>query len=119
MVETWTFYKIHGGLIYQWVLLLLFACDMAVNTIIYGFVFSGFRSVPEELREAARVDSASEWQLYRSIIFPQLSPIALSAIIVIGHISLKSFDLIMSVANQSVYSTKVPAIDMYVFQDNI
>lgn len=83
---------------------------------IMALFLAGFRGIPEELREAARVDGASEWQLYRSIIFPQLSPVALSAIIIIGHMSLKSFDLIMSVANQSVYSTKVPAIDMYVYK---
>ncbi len=83
---------------------------------VMALFLAGFRGIPDELREAARVDGATEWQLYRSIVFPQLSPIALSAIIIIGHMSLKSFDLIMSVANQSVYSTKVPAIDMYVFK---
>ncbi|QPK93815.1 sugar ABC transporter permease [Actinomyces sp. zg-332] len=83
---------------------------------IMALFLAGFRGIPDELREAARVDGASEWQLYKSIIFPQLSPVALSAIIIIGHMSLKSFDLIMSIANQSVYSTKVPAIDMYVFK---
>ena len=74
-----------------------------------------FDAVPDDLREAARVDGASEWQLYKSIIFPQLTPIALSAVIIIGHMSLKSFDLIMSITDQRTYSTKVPAIDMFNF----
>ena len=80
---------------------------------VMALFLAGFRGVPEELREAARVDGATELQLYRHVIFPQLSPIALSALVIIGHMSLKSFDLIMSIANQSTYSTKVPAIDMY------
>ncbi|OLT15209.1 sugar ABC transporter permease [Serinicoccus sp. CUA-874] len=82
---------------------------------VMALFLAGFRGIPDELREAARVDGASEMQLYRHVVFPQLSPVALSALIIIGHMSLKSFDLIMSIANQSAYSTKVPAIDMYNF----
>lgn len=82
---------------------------------VMALFLAGFRGIPQELREAARVDGASEWQLYRSVIFPQLAPVALSAIVIIGHMSLKSFDLIMSITDQRSYSTKVPAIDMYNF----
>ncbi|WP_315502788.1 sugar ABC transporter permease [Actinomyces radicidentis] len=82
---------------------------------VMALFLAGFRGISEDLREAARVDGASEWQLYRSIIFPQLTPIALSAVIIIGHMSLKSFDLIMSITDQRTYSTKVPAIDMFNF----
>lgn len=59
------------------------------------------------------MDGASEWKLYRHVIFPQLSPVALSAIIIIGHMSLKVFDLIMSVAGQTNYTTQVPATQMW------
>lgn len=83
---------------------------------VMALFLAGFRGIPEELREAGRIDGASEWQLYRHVIFPQLSPIALSALIIIGHMSLKAFDLIMSIANQSAYSTVVPAVDMYNFK---
>lgn len=82
---------------------------------VMALFLAGFRGIPEDLREAARVDGATEWQLYRSIIFPQLTPIALSAVIIIGHMSLKSFDLVMSITDQRTYSTKVPAIDMFNF----
>ena len=74
---------------------------------------AGFRGIPDELREAARIDGANEWQLYKNIIFPQLTPVALSAVIIIGHMSLKSFDLIMAIADKNWYQTFVPAIDMY------
>lgn len=83
---------------------------------IMALFLAGFRSIPEDMREAAAVDGATGWQAYRHIIFPQLKPVALSAVIIIGHMSLKSFDLIMSISKPNVYATKVPAIDMYVFQ---
>ncbi|GAA1392554.1 sugar ABC transporter permease [Luteococcus peritonei] len=82
---------------------------------VMALFLAGFRGIPEDLREAARVDGANEWELYKSVIFPQLTPIALSAVIIIGHMSLKSFDLIMSITDQRTYSTKVPAIDMFNF----
>lgn len=83
---------------------------------VMAMFLAGFRGVPEELREAGRVDGANQWQVYRHIVLPQLRPIALSAIIVIGHMSLKAFDLIMSISKASNYQTKVPAIDMFLFK---
>ncbi|MDO5719522.1 MAG: sugar ABC transporter permease [Actinomycetaceae bacterium] len=80
---------------------------------VMALFLAGFRGIPHELREAARVDGASEWKIYRHVIFPQLAPVALSAVIIIGHMSLKSFDLIMSITDQRTYATKVPAIDMF------
>ena len=66
----------------------------------------------------ASVDGATTWQLYRLVLFPQLSPVALSALIIIGHMSLKSFDLIMSISKPANYQTKVPAVDMYLFKSS-
>lgn len=85
---------------------------------VMALFLAGFRGIPEELREAARMDGASEWKLYRHVLFPQLSPIALSALIIIGHMSLKSFDLIMSISKPANYQTKVPAVDMFVFKSS-
>lgn len=72
----------------------------------------GLRSIPDELREAARVDGASEWQIYTDIIFPLLSPVTLSAVVILGHISLKVFDLIVAVAGKQL-PLDVPAIYMW------
>lgn len=80
---------------------------------VMALFLSGFRGIPEELREAARIDGASEWKLYRYVIFPQLSPVALSALIIVGHMSLKVFDLIMAVT-KAIYQTEVPATYMWV-----
>lgn len=84
---------------------------------VMALFLAGFRGVPNELREAARMDGASEWQLYRNIIFPQLTPVALSAVIIIGHMSLKSFDLIISITSKDWFQTRVPAVDMYAYMN--
>jgi glucose/mannose transport system permease protein len=92
---------------------------MAVPAIwqLSGYVMAlflaGFRGIPAELKEAAVVDGASTFQLYRQVIFPQLTPVALSALIIVGHMSMKMFDLIMSVSGAQ-WLTEVPAV--YVWQ---
>jgi glucose/mannose transport system permease protein len=82
---------------------------------------AGLRSVPEELREAARVDGASEIGIYRHIILPMLQPITLSALIILGHISLKIFDLVFTMTGRGTgFVTDVPGIFMFetTFQGN-
>ncbi len=73
---------------------------------------AGMRSIPHELREAARIDGASEVQIYRRIILPLLAPVTLSALIILGHMSLKVFDLIVAVAGKQL-PLDVPAIYMW------
>ncbi len=72
----------------------------------------GLRSIPEELREAARVDGASEFQIYRHVIMPLLQPVTLSAMIILGHMSLKIFDLIVALGHQDM-RLDVPGIYMW------
>lgn len=72
----------------------------------------GLRAIPEQLREAAQVDGATEWQIYWNIILPLLRPVTLSAMIILGHISLKVFDLILAVAGKQL-PLDVPAIYMW------
>ncbi|MCZ7665972.1 MAG: sugar ABC transporter permease [Chloroflexi bacterium] len=74
----------------------------------------GLRAIPESLREAARVDGASEITIYRKIVMPLLWPVTLSAVIILGHISLKVFDLIIAVAGKQV---ALDAFDLYVDAD--
>lgn len=73
---------------------------------------AGLRSIPMELREAAQIDGASEFQIYRYIMLPLLSPVTLSALIILGHMSLKVFDLIIAVAGKQL-PLDVPAIYMW------
>jgi glucose/mannose transport system permease protein len=80
---------------------------------VMALFLAGFRGIPAELREAALVDGASTFQLYRRVLFPQLTPTALSVMIILGHMSMKMFDLIMSVSGAQ-WITEVPAV--YVWQ---
>lgn len=79
---------------------------------VMALFLAGFRGIPDDLREAARVDGASEYKIYRYILFPQLSPTFLTVLIILGHISMKVFDLIFGIASKS-YVTKVLAIYMW------
>jgi glucose/mannose transport system permease protein len=80
---------------------------------VMALFIAGFRGIPPELREAAVVDGATTYQMYRRVIFPQLTPTTLSAMIIIGHMSMKMFDLIMSVSGAQ-WITEVPSV--YVWQ---
>ncbi|MEO3862428.1 sugar ABC transporter permease [Acrocarpospora sp. B8E8] len=79
---------------------------------VMALFLAGFRGVPEELRESARVDGCTEWQVYRHIVLPFLRPVTLAALIILGHISLKVFDLIVAVSGKQII-TDVPAIFMW------
>ncbi len=81
---------------------------------IMALFLAGFRGISDDQREAARVDGASEWQLYRYVLFPQISPVALSALIILGHMSMKMFDLIYSIAGANSYTAEVPATFMWI-----
>lgn len=74
---------------------------------------AGLRGVPEELREAARVDGCSELGVYRRIVLPLLAPITLSAMIVLGHISLKIFDLIYVMGGGDLLVIDMPGMYMW------
>jgi glucose/mannose transport system permease protein len=72
----------------------------------------GIRSISEDIREAARVDGASEFQIYRHVILPMLQPVTLSAVIILGHMSLKIFDLIVALGHKDL-RLDVPGIYMW------
>lgn len=73
---------------------------------------AGLRGIPEEVKEAARMDGASEFGIYRRVIMPMLKPVALSAVVILAHISLKVFDLIIAIAGKQI-ALDVPAIYMW------
>src|ERR1044071_8925199 len=72
----------------------------------------GIRSISEEIREAARVDGATEFEIYRYVILPMLQPVTLSAVIILGHMSLKIFDLIVALGRKD-QRLDVPGIYMW------
>jgi glucose/mannose transport system permease protein len=75
---------------------------------------AGLSGISEELREAATVEGASGFQLYTRVILPLMAPITLSAMIILGHISLKIFDLVFAMAGPDNAYTDVPALLMYI-----
>jgi glucose/mannose transport system permease protein len=74
---------------------------------------AGLRGIPDELREAARVDGATEFAVYRRIVMPLLAPITLSAIIILGHISLKIFDLVYALGGGDNLYIDMPGLNMF------
>ncbi len=76
---------------------------------------AGLRAIPDELREAARVDGAGEFQIYARIVLPMLKGVTLSAVIMLGHVSLKIFDLVMAITQEGGegFSADVPALNMW------
>ncbi|MBL4952972.1 sugar ABC transporter permease [Neobacillus sp. OS1-32] len=75
---------------------------------------AGLRGIPEELKEAARIDGASEFQVYRKVVIPMLAPITVSVVIIMAHISLKIFDLIYAMTGPGAnFVTDVPGVYMF------
>jgi glucose/mannose transport system permease protein len=106
---TTPFFGISAGVVS---LVLAAAWQMSGYTM--AMYLAGLRGIPDELREAARVDGASEWQILWRIIFPLLRPITLSAVIILGHISLKIYDLVVAMTGPGIgFSTDVPAFYMW------
>ena len=88
---------------------------------VMAMYLAGLRGIPEELREAARVDGASELQILSHVIVPLMRPITLGAVIVVGHIALKIYDLVVAMTGPGIgFSSDVPAYFMWdtTFQAN-
>jgi glucose/mannose transport system permease protein len=83
-----------------------------------GFAMSmyiaGLATVPTELREAARIDGATEFKVYTKVILPLLRPVTVSTAIILGHVSLKIFDLIFAMTGVGPgFATDVPGIFVF------
>jgi multiple sugar transport system permease protein len=71
---------------------------------------SGLQGIPQELQEAARVDGANAWQVFRRITVPLLSPIILFEVITGVIFAVQAFipALLLSVQSASTTVTSVP-----------
>jgi glucose/mannose transport system permease protein len=75
---------------------------------------AGLGTISNDIREAAALDGATTWRTYRDIIIPLLKPITISTLIILGHISLKIFDLIFAMSGKGPgFATDVPGIFVY------
>ncbi len=99
--------------------------DFAIYTVVLaavwqtsGFVMAmflaGLRGIDNEILRAAQMDGASNWNLYRRIIIPQLRPAFLSAFVILSHLAIKTFDLVIALTGGGPgRATELPATFMY------
>jgi glucose/mannose transport system permease protein len=60
---------------------------------------AGLRAIPTEHYEAAKVDGASTYRMYRRVIVPQLKGATISAAVVLMVFALKAFDFLYSLVS--------------------
>ena len=84
----------------------------ALSGYVMALFLAGLRGIPDDLREAARVDGASELRVYWHVVRPLMLPVLMSALVILAHISLKTFDLIYAIAPLDP-RTETPAIYMW------
>ncbi|MBU1316917.1 MAG: sugar ABC transporter permease [Alphaproteobacteria bacterium] len=99
--------------------------DMAIYTIVIagvwqasGFIMAmflaGLRGIDGEIIKAAQIDGAPTFAIYRRIIIPMLRPVFLSAIIVLAHMAIKSYDLVIALTGGGPgNATELPSTFMY------
>lgn len=77
-------------------------------------IASGLAAIPRELQEAARVDGANEWQVFRRVTVPLLAPVLGVVFVTLTINALKMFDLIVGIAPGSVQDeANVIALEMW------
>ncbi len=85
------------------------------SMIVYS---AGLTTIPKDYFEAARVDGASEWQVFRKITWPLLKPVTLVIVTMTVLWELKLFDIVIGATNQQGGlggAADVLALQMYRF----
>ena len=98
--------------------------EMSIYTIVIaavwqssGFVMAlflaGLRSIDDEIVKAAKIDGASLYSIYFTIILPMMRPVFMSSIVILLHISIKSYDLVIALtAGGPGIASDMPAVFM-------
>lgn len=60
-------------------------------------LLAGLQALPPEVMEAARIDGATGWQMFRDMTFPLLLPISLTAVVLRAVFEFKLIDIILVV----------------------
>ncbi|MEH0544701.1 sugar ABC transporter permease [Streptomyces sp. B21-105] len=77
-------------------------------------IAAGLAGVPRELLEAARVDGANEWQVFRRVTVPLLAPVLAVVAVTLMINVLKVFDLVFIIApGSSQDDANVLALELY------
>jgi glucose/mannose transport system permease protein len=76
----------------------IWAVTIAASWQFSGYVMAlylaGLRGIPYELREAAAIDGAGTWAVYRYIIIPLLMPVTFTAMVLTGMNAIRVFDMV-------------------------
>ncbi|MFI2432568.1 carbohydrate ABC transporter permease [Streptomyces sp. NPDC018693] len=77
-------------------------------------IAAGLAGVPRDLLEAARVDGANEWQVFRRVTVPLLAPVLAVVTVTLMINVLKIFDLVFIIApGSSQDDANVLALELY------
>ena len=80
---------------------------------IMAIFLAGLRSIDDEVIKAAKVDGASTISIYMKIVLPMMRPVFMSAIVILVHLSIKSYDLVIALtAGGPGISSDMPAVFM-------
>jgi glucose/mannose transport system permease protein len=88
-----------------------------------GFVMAlflaGLRGVDGEIFKAAQVDGATLPTIYRKIVIPSMRPVFFSVLLILCHLTIKTFDLVVALtAGGPGTSSSLPAMFMYTYSFN-
>jgi glucose/mannose transport system permease protein len=94
--------------------------DRAIFCIVIAALFlAGLRGVDAEIFKAAQVDGATLPTIYRKIVIPSMRPVFFSVLLILCHITIKTFDLVVALtAGGPGTSSSLPAMFMYTFSFN-
>jgi multiple sugar transport system permease protein len=78
-------------------------------------IFAGLVAIPRDVYEAAEVDGAGEWRIFRSVTLPLLRPVLAFVLVVTLVGSFQIYDTIaVTTEGGPVHATR--AINVYIFQ---
>lgn len=90
------------------------AATWQLSGFVMAMYLGGMATISNDIREAARIDGATEWQVYRRVIIPILKPVTISVAVILLHVSLKIFDLVFTMSGVGPgFATDVPAIFVF------
>ena len=82
--------------------------------LVLAIFLAALRGMDQDVVKAAFMDGASTVQIYWGIVLPSIRPAFFSAVVVLTHLAVKSFDLVVAMTNGGPgYATDLPAIFMY------
>lgn len=93
---------------------LLIAAGWQLTGYIMAMLIAAMRGIPSELRDAWRIDGATEWKAFVRVVIPMIWPVILSGAVILTNMSLKLFTLVYNMTGAGpAFATDIPALNMY------